>query len=130
MNKEERMLGDNSVAPTLPCKDLDRARKFYEGTLGLPVEEERADGIVFTCGEGSRLFIYPTEYAGTAKNTAAAFRVKDAVQEVKELKAKGIEFLEYDSGPIKTTDSIAEIAGLKGAWFTDTEGNILAVFEG
>ncbi|MDP9295492.1 MAG: VOC family protein [Actinomycetota bacterium] len=124
------MLRDNSVAPTIPAKDLERARVFYRDTLELPIEDERADGIVFTCGDGTRLFVYPTEYAGTAKNTAAAFRVKDAPQEVKELKAKGVKFLEYDSGPIKTTDSIAEIAGLKGAWFTDTEGNIIAVFEG
>jgi len=124
------MLQGKVAVPTLPAKDLDRAVAFYRDTLELPVEEERADGIVFTAGEGTRFLVFPTEFAGTAKNTAMAFRVEDAPQEVKELKAKGVKFLEYDSGPVKTTDSIAEIAGLKGAWFTDTEGNIIAVFEG
>jgi|GraSoiStandDraft_4_1057263.scaffolds.fasta_scaffold992856_2 predicted enzyme related to lactoylglutathione lyase len=123
------MLQGKMVAPTLPAKDLDRAVAFYRDTIGLPVEEERADGIVFTAGEGTRFLVYPTQYAGTAKNTAMAFRVDDAVQEVKDLKSKGVQFLEYDSGPVQTTDSIAEIEGSKGAWFTDTEGNIVAVFE-
>ncbi|MFL5766759.1 MAG: VOC family protein [Actinomycetota bacterium] len=123
------MLQGKMVAPTLPAKDLDRAVAFYRDTLGLSVEEQRADGTVFTAGEGTRFLVYPTEYAGTAKNTAMAFRVDDAVQEVKELKAKGVQFLDFDSGPIKTTDGVAEIEGIKGGWFTDTEGNIVAVFE-
>ena len=123
------MLQGKMVAPTLPAKDLDRAVAFYRDTLGLSVEEERADGTVFTAGEGTRFLVFPTEFAGTAKNTAMAFRVDDAVQEVKELKSKGVKFLEYDSGPIQTTDGIAEIEGIKGGWFTDTEGNVIAVFE-
>ncbi|MFL5738274.1 MAG: VOC family protein [Actinomycetota bacterium] len=123
------MLQGKMVAPTLPAKDLNRAVAFYRDTLGLPVEEERADGTMFTAGEGTRFLVFPTEFAGTAKNTAMAFRVDDAVQEVKDLKSKGVQFLEYDSGPVQTKDSIAEIEGLKGAWFTDTEGNIVAVFE-
>jgi hypothetical protein len=30
---------------------------------------------------------------------------------------------------LKTVDGIAELAGSKGGWFKDPDGNILAVFE-
>jgi catechol 2,3-dioxygenase-like lactoylglutathione lyase family enzyme len=124
------MLKDAPVGPTIPAKDIERAKAFYRDTLELPILEERPDGITFTCGSGTAVFLYPTEFAGTAKNTLAGFRVADVEQEVKELKAKGVTFEEYDSGPIKTTDSIATFGDIKGAWFRDSEGNILAVSDG
>ena len=39
-------------------------------------------------------------------------------------------FEEYDFDELKTVDGIATTAeGLKAAWFKDSEGNILGIFE-
>jgi len=47
--------------------------------------------------------------------------------EVRELKARGVVFEEYDMHGIKTVNSIATAGGAKTAWFKDSEGNILAI---
>jgi hypothetical protein len=38
-----------------------------------------------------------------------------------------VVFEEYDLPGLKTVDGIAEIAGDEGAWFKDSEGNLLAI---
>ena len=45
------------------------------------------------------------------------------------MRGKGITFEEYDMPGLKTEGGIAEVAGSKGGWFKDPDGNILAVFE-
>jgi hypothetical protein len=57
------------------------------------------------------------------------FMVDDAKAEVAELKKAGVVFEEYDYPDLKTVDSIADIGDSVGAWFKDSEGNMLAVFE-
>ncbi len=49
--------------------------------------------------------------------------------EVADLKSRGVTFEDYDYPTLKTVDGIAEIEGFRGAWFKDTEGNVLAVTE-
>ena len=46
-----------------------------------------------------------------------------------ELKSRGVTFEEYEQPGIKTIDGIATMGGTKGAWFRDTEGNILALIQ-
>jgi hypothetical protein len=41
------MLKDAAIVPYIPVADLARARKFYEGTLGLVPKEEYAGGVIF-----------------------------------------------------------------------------------
>lgn len=38
-------------------------------------------------------------------------------------------FEEYDSAGIKTVNGIADMGDTKGAWFKDTEGNIMALIQ-
>lgn len=123
------MLINASVHATLPVVDLERARKFYEGKLGLKViRTDPSPGAVLQAGEGTTLYIYQRA-ATKADHTAASFTVKDVEAEVKELKAKGVVFeeIEIPSVGIKTVDGIATKGELKAAWFKDTEGNILGV---
>jgi hypothetical protein len=56
-----------------------------------------------------------------------AWFVKDIGATVAELKRRGVRFEEYDFPGLKTVNGIAEIAIGKGAWFKDSEGNLLAV---
>jgi catechol 2,3-dioxygenase-like lactoylglutathione lyase family enzyme len=127
------MLQIAHVLPTLPVIDLNRARKFYEETLGLMlsgVDGPPAQGISYNLEDGSSLYIYQRG-ATKADHTAATFWVDDVEAEVKELKAKGVVFqdIEVPSLGIKTVEGIATMGTIKGAWFNDTEGNILGITE-
>jgi hypothetical protein len=55
------------------------------------------------------------------------WNVQDIETAVAELRSRGVVFEEYDLPGLKTVDGIAEIAGERGAWFKDSEGNLLAI---
>jgi catechol 2,3-dioxygenase-like lactoylglutathione lyase family enzyme len=123
------MLTNAEVHPTLPAVDLQRAKKFYVDTLGLKViREDPSPGILFGAGHGTAIYLYQRA-ATKADHTEASFKVDDVETEVKELMAKGVKFEEIDipGMGIKTVNGIATMDGFKGAWFKDTEGNILAL---
>jgi len=121
------MLNDARVMPTIPVVDLGRARRFYEDTLGLrPARPATADGIMYECGSGTRIFLFPRAPT-KADHTVASFVVDNLEAAVKALRARGIVFEEYDSPDFKTVDGIATLTSERAAWFKDTEGNILAV---
>jgi catechol 2,3-dioxygenase-like lactoylglutathione lyase family enzyme len=117
---------DWTFGATIPAKDLEGTRKFYENVLGLELVREDPAGISYRTGD-SVLFLYPTEFAGTAQHTLGGFSVSDIESAVAELRAKGVTFEEYDMPGLKTVNGIAELGGEKGAWFKDPEGNILSV---
>ena len=123
------MLSSASVSATLPAVDIKRARQFYEGTLGLKVvQEDPSPGLSLEAGNGTSIYVYQRA-ATKAEHTVAAFTVKDVEAEVKELRAKGVKFEEYDipAMGLKTVNGIASSGGMKIAWFKDSEGNILGI---
>ncbi len=113
----------------LPVRDLDRARRFYEGALGLEVEGARPDGkFVYRCG-GTRIALFPKAEGTKAQHTAISFRVDDLVVAKAALEARGVRFADYDLPGLKTVDQICVLGSEKAAWFEDTEGNILCLHE-
>ena len=120
------MLRDAPIRAYIPASDIARARKFYEGTVGLTPKVEYAGGVIYECG-GAEVFMYPTKNAGTSKASQAYWQVSDVEAEVAALKARGVKFEEYDMPGMTMKNSIATAGGAKTAWFKDTEGNILAV---
>jgi len=120
------MLSTAPIRAYIPVTDLSRARRFYEGTLGLKPKREHPEGVVYECG-GAEVFMYPTPNAGTSKASQAFWQVADVEAEVADLKARGVKFEEYDFPGVSMKNSIATGGGAKTAWFKDTEGNILAV---
>src|SRR5262250_3124044 len=121
------MLRNAAIIPYIPVADVARARKFYEGKVGLKPKEEYAGGVIYECGSGSWVFMYPSAGAGTSKASTAFWAVTDVAAEVAELKARGVVFEEYDMPGIKMENSIASAGGAKTAWLEYSEGNILAV---
>ena len=128
------MLDHSDVATRLPARDLDRARRFYAEKLGLEPVEERPGGLLYRCGTGSfALFESSGSAAGT--HTQMGWEVADIVATVAELRARGVVFEEYDLPGLKTSHGIASISGNypskgrgeKGAWFKDSEGNLLGI---
>jgi catechol 2,3-dioxygenase-like lactoylglutathione lyase family enzyme len=122
------MLGDHAVHVTIATADMARARAFYEGTLGLQVEsEDGAGGVMYRSGS-SRLYLYPSAFAGHAQHTLASWVVDDVESVVAELTAKGVSFEKYDLPDLKTDErGIADLGMEKAAWFKDPDGNILNV---
>ena len=123
------MLNSATSHATVAVSDIGRARKFYEETLGFKPMDERSDGVRYQTGGGTWFLVYPSSFAGTAKSTYMSFEVSNLEEAVKELRGRGIVFEEYDMPGLKTVDGIAEIQGVKGAWFKDPDGNILSVGE-
>jgi len=121
------MLKAAAIVPYIPVSDVPRARKFYEEKVGLKPKEVYAGGVIYECGNGSWVFMYPSGGAGTSKASTAFWSVDDVAAEVTELKARGVVFEEYDMPGLKTVNSIATGGGAKTAWFKDSEGNILAI---
>src|SRR5262245_46696959 len=72
--KGVRMLRNKDAAATIAVSDLDRAREFYENTLGLTAVHEDVGGILYKSGN-SAILVYPSEFAGTNKATAATWAV-------------------------------------------------------
>jgi catechol 2,3-dioxygenase-like lactoylglutathione lyase family enzyme len=121
-------LADWSLGTTIPAKDLEGTRRFYEDVLGAQVVTEDPGGILYRSGD-SYFSLYPTEYAGTAQHTVGAFMVSDVEAAVAGLRGKGVTFEEYDLPGLKTVNGIADLGGTRGAWFKDPEGNILSVVQ-
>jgi catechol 2,3-dioxygenase-like lactoylglutathione lyase family enzyme len=122
------MLKDHDIVAVLPAEDFDRARRFYEETLGFEPEDPDPGGVYYRSGS-TRFSVYPTQYAGKAQHTQAGWVVEDVRKTVGELRARGVRFEEYDFPGLKTDDGIADLGVELSAWFKDSEGNTLAVIQ-
>jgi catechol 2,3-dioxygenase-like lactoylglutathione lyase family enzyme len=122
------MLGDNEAAATVAVKDLEGARRFYEGTLGLRrTGDEDPEFSTYQSG-GSSLLVYRSRYAGTNQATAVTWMVGDKVEDiVRALKAKGVAFEKYDLPETTRTGDVHVTGDQKAAWFKDPDGNIHAI---
>jgi catechol 2,3-dioxygenase-like lactoylglutathione lyase family enzyme len=122
------MLGKADATPMIAVRDLDRARKFYEDTLGLKADEEWGEGVTLKSGD-TLINVYRSEFAGSNKATALTFDVNDIDKEVSELKEKGIFFEHYDLPGLEQHGDLYVSEGMKTAWFKDPDGNILSLIE-
>ena len=85
--------------------------------------------MIYKFGERTACFLYPTPNAGTSKASQAFWQVSDIEREVADLKARGVEFENYDMPGEKSPSGVITAGGAKAAWFKDTEGNILAIIQ-
>jgi catechol 2,3-dioxygenase-like lactoylglutathione lyase family enzyme len=122
------MLGSKEAAATLPVRDLEAARDFYENTLGLTPVMETPGAVLYRSGN-SMVLVYPSEYAGTNRATAASWSAGDDFDAVVDsLRAKGVTFEHYDDLPDTTREGDVHVSeGFRGVWFKDPDGNILSV---
>ena len=126
------MLGDSPAAATLPVSDMESARRFYEGVLGLTPAQmmpEDAPGAILYSSGGSMVLVYVSEFVGTNQATAATWAVGDDFDAIVQgLRDKGVSFERYDNLPDTTRDGdVHSFGDLKSVWFRDPDGNILNV---
>jgi catechol 2,3-dioxygenase-like lactoylglutathione lyase family enzyme len=122
------MLGDKDAAANIAVKNLEKAKKFYEDTLGLTqIGSEGQEAITFRSGN-SIINVYQSQYAGTNKATAVTWVVGQNVEGfVQQLKAKGIAFEHYDMPGVTRNGDVHVAEDMKVAWFKDPDGNILNI---
>lgn len=109
--------------------DLQKAKDFYQQTLGLKVSQT-PEGLELKA-PGTTIFIYPKPNHEPATFTVLNFPVNDIDDAVASLKKRGVQFEHYELPDIKTDkDGIARGPnGPQIAWFKDPAGNILSVLE-
>ena len=124
------MLGDRDAVANLAVKNVQDAKKFYEGTLGLKqVDAEGSELIVFKSGN-TVVNVYESKEAGTNKATAVTWAVDNVESEVSALKAKGVKFEHYDMPGMQRQGDVHVSGDMRVAWFKDPDGNILNIVSG
>jgi catechol 2,3-dioxygenase-like lactoylglutathione lyase family enzyme len=118
---------ENSIAvATLPASDLERARRFWHDVFGLDPVRSDMGGDNYVMG-GIGVLVYESQFAGTNKATAFSIMTDDLDRDMTALRVKGVTFHDYDLPDIKTENGVMDIDGERGAWFDDSEGNIIAL---
>ncbi len=112
----------------LPASDISRARDYWRDVLGHEPTMSEEEGLFYDFA-GTIVLIYETQFAGTAQNTALNLVTDDLDRDMTELRTRGVTFHDYDMPGLKTVDGVAEIGGVRGARFSDSEGNIIAIGE-
>jgi catechol 2,3-dioxygenase-like lactoylglutathione lyase family enzyme len=122
------MLENADVVPNIAVKNLQRASKFYEETLGLKALHREGDELIVYKSGKSALNVYRSQYAGTNQATAVTWTVGEDVEGVvHDLKAKGVRFEHYDMPGMRLEGDVYVDGGEKIAWFKDPDGNILSI---
>ncbi|MEX0875058.1 MAG: VOC family protein [Actinomycetota bacterium] len=124
------MLEEFPIHATVAASDIERAKTWYRDKLGLTPKKEHMGSLWYEFAPGTWLLVYPTGTAGTAQNTQAGWTVKDIEAVMEGLRARGVQFEEYDFGEVKTENGLMTVPGQgKAAWFKDSEGNTFELSE-
>jgi catechol 2,3-dioxygenase-like lactoylglutathione lyase family enzyme len=121
------MFADTKAFSGFAVDDLDKAREFYGGTLGLRVSGGDSDLTLHLAG-GRDTFVYPKPDHTPATYTILNFPVDDIDRAVDELTARGVRFERYE-GFDQDEKGIMRDQGPPIAWFTDPAGNVLSVIQ-
>jgi catechol-2,3-dioxygenase len=123
------MLAKHPIDVMLIATDLVAVKDFYGNRVGLDVLIESDDFVTFGCGGDSRLVVTRTSAPSSDQQTKASWRVTDVAAEVTELRARGVEVVEYDEPGLETVDGVADIGFALSAWFVDPGGNTIGLLQ-
>ncbi|KWX03179.1 Glyoxalase/bleomycin resistance protein/dioxygenase [Carbonactinospora thermoautotrophica] len=107
--------------------DVQKAKEFYTGTLGLSVSEEYGNLQLHLAG-GRDILVYPKPDHTPASFTILNFPVEDIEKAVDELTERGVRFERY-AGLETDEKGIFRGGGPYIAWFKDPAGNVLSVLQ-
>lgn len=123
------MLGDKKATSGFAVKDLDAAREFYEGTLGVEIEVLTEEfGVTALKLTGGDVLMYLNPEMTPASYTMLNFEVDDVDATVDALAERGISMRRYD-GFDHDEKGIVRSPGPQIAWFEDPSGNVIAVMQ-
>ena len=105
--EEITMLGHKDAAANIAVKDLETARKFYEGIPSLRKIGSVGQEVIVCKNGNSTVIVYQSQYAGTNQATAVTWGVGEDIKGiVKRLKDKGVRFEHYDMPNTKLVEDI------------------------
>lgn len=122
-------LANYDIIGFITIVDVERAKEFYGGKLGLRLMSEELPFALVYEANGIMLRLGMAKELPPARGTVLGWNVPDAAAAVKDLEQAGIQFERYgfmkqDELGIWTTPT-----GSKVAWFKDPDGNILSISE-
>jgi predicted enzyme related to lactoylglutathione lyase len=120
------MLGSNALVGFVGVSDLDRAKKFYGGVLGLSLRDERPYALVADVA-GTMLRITAVDKPSASAYTVLGWAVPDIRAAVDELSARAVTFTHYDGMGQDERGIWTAPSGAKIAWFLDPDGNNLSL---
>jgi catechol 2,3-dioxygenase-like lactoylglutathione lyase family enzyme len=120
------MLGTCDIIAFVTTSDGDRARKFYEGTLGLSVVEDTPFALEIDAN-GTMLRVAKAQKVTVAPYTVLGWKVADIKKSVSALAAKGVKFERYDGMDQDKLGIWKSPGGASVAWFKDPDGNTLSL---
>jgi catechol 2,3-dioxygenase-like lactoylglutathione lyase family enzyme len=108
--------------------DAEAAREFYTDVLGLDVREEGEGFLHLVLDGDTTVLMYEKPDHQPASFTVLNLPVDDVAAAVRDLTAKGVEFIRYDDAP---QDELGVMTGNGPdiAWFADPAGNVLSVIQ-
>lgn len=121
------MLTDTEAFSGFAVDDMDRAREFYSGTLGLRTSE-RGGLMQLHLAGGRDTLVYEQPSAQPASYTILNFVVDDIDAAVDELAARGVHFEHYQEFD-QDEKGVLRTGGPYIAWFKDPAGNVLSVLQ-
>ena len=120
------MLSEADVTPFLASTDLERARAFFEGVLGLTVSSVDSYALVLATPGGSVRVALVGELL-RAPYTVLGWNVGDIRAVVQGLSRRGVTFTRYPGMAQDELGIWAAPSGSRIAWFEDPDGNVLSV---
>lgn len=122
------MLGSFEPIAFVHTADVDRARTFYVGVLGLTVVEESPFALVVRSGH-TIVRITPVPSHAPAGATVLGWQVPDVHATLEALAAQGVVGLRFD-GLVQDDPGVWRApGGAQVAWFHDPDANILSLTE-
>lgn len=116
------------AAAALPAQDIVRAKAWYAEKLGLkPSGFDPMGGALYELSGGTGFLLFQSSGKPSGTHTQMAVELQDFDATVRDLKAKGVKFEDYDLPGLKTVDGIATFGDVKAAWFKDSEGNVIGI---
>jgi catechol 2,3-dioxygenase-like lactoylglutathione lyase family enzyme len=106
--------------------DPQRARSFYEGTLGLRFLKNDGFALVFEFN-GTMLRAGISESLPPSQNTVLGWEVKDIARAARDLTKAGVVFRQIPGRQQDELSIWTAPDGSKVAWFQDPDGNWLSV---
>jgi catechol 2,3-dioxygenase-like lactoylglutathione lyase family enzyme len=120
------MLGANKIVAFVAVTDYEKARAFYEKTLGLKFISEDNFALVME-GNGTRIRMAKVPNHQPAQFTVLGWKTSDIEKQVSELQAAGVTFERYPWLPKDGLPIWVAPSGDKVAWFKDPDGNVLSL---
>jgi catechol 2,3-dioxygenase-like lactoylglutathione lyase family enzyme len=123
------MLGSADVIAFVPTREPDRARTFYQKTLGLKFVSEDAFALVFNANGVTVRIANVSSVNGfkPAPFTILGWHVPSADKTVRALAKNGVKFERFQGMDQDALGIWKSPSGAHVAWFKDPDGNTLSI---